>query len=158
MEINYLVSGDADKSAFMAKLAESRTRDQERLSTSIGPHHDDFEISHKGRSVVGYASRGQMRSLTLALKILEKQYLETIFKQTPLMLLDDVFSEFDPAHQQHLLGFLKTFEQVFFTTTHLEEINKFLPANSQVYNVHDGLISKVSPPARGGDKEGVGDV
>lgn len=147
IQIVYRNSGAADKSQFVAALISARARDIERLTTSVGPHRDDFEMFENNRTIAGWLSRGQLRTLTLALKMLEKQYLEQELGQTPLMLLDDVFSEFDSGHQQHLLEFLKGFEQVFLTTAHLEELKDHLPANSQVYNVKDGKIDPL--PRRG---------
>lgn len=105
-----------------------------------GPHLDDFNPVLEGKDAVGYVSRGQLRAMTLALKILEKKYLEDNLKTGAIMLLDDVFSEFDRAHQRKLLDFLKTFEQVFVTTAHLEEIKNFLPQDAQVYNIEAGKL------------------
>ncbi|OGE84368.1 MAG: hypothetical protein A2846_01945 [Candidatus Doudnabacteria bacterium RIFCSPHIGHO2_01_FULL_49_9] len=148
IELKYHAGGDSDKDNFGKKLALARARDLQRLTTSVGPHHDDFEMFNERRAIVGYLSRGQLRAITLALKILEKQYLES-FGLSPLMLLDDVFSEFDTKHQRHLLEFLKGFEQVFLTTAHLEEIKEFLPAGAQVYIVSDGSISSLPRPGEG---------
>ncbi len=155
VQIVYHAGGNTEKSEFVRRLEITRPHDMERLTTSIGPHRDDFEVLMAGdQPIVGYFSRGQLRAITLGLKILEKEYLVKS-GHTPIMLLDDVFSEFDSIHQQQLLEFLKSFEQVFFTTAHLEEIKDFLPHNSQIFNIDAGAIS---PPARGGDGEGVGDV
>lgn len=145
----YHYAGEVDKNGFLARLAQARSKDEQLLTTSVGPHRDDFELFDNNHTIVGYVSRGQLRSLTLALKILERMYLEETLKTAPLILLDDVFSEFDAPHQQHLLEFLKTFEQVFLTTTHLEEVKDHLPANSQVYNVNNGVIGSLSDIGEG---------
>ena len=141
------MAGRSEKEGFLKKLGEAKPRDEQILSTSVGPHRDDFELENNEQSVVGYLSRGQMRALTLALKILERQYLELKLKQTPVMLLDDVFSEFDEKHQGQLIEFLKTFPQVFLSTAHLPEIEKHLPQNTQIHNIADGTINSL--PLRG---------
>ena len=113
----------------------------------MGPHRDDFEAVVSGpdasvgvRRAAGYLSRGQMRAVTLALMILEKNYLEEKLGRSPVLLLDDVFSEFDSGHQQKLIEFLKSVEQVFLTTAHLEEIKAHLPPDAQIYQVSNGNI------------------
>lgn len=108
-----------------------------------GPHLDDFRVVFEGQPVVGYFSRGQLRAITLALKILEKKYLEENLKIGAILLLDDVFSEFDHEHQKKLLEFLKGFEQVFVTTAHPEEIEKFLPPDAQTFQINQGVIENV---------------
>ena len=140
---SYIMSGFPEKAGFAAKLQAGQERDRRLQTTSVGPHRDDFELQGGNRDLVGYLSRGQLRALTLALKILERQYLESVLKTPPLILLDDVFSEFDANHQRHLLEFLKTFPQAFLTTAHLKEVQDFLPANSQLLAVNKGVITNV---------------
>lgn len=142
IRFEYRASGAPTKEEFLQKLAAARPREQEAQTTIIGPHRDDLFTLRGNSSVVGYLSRGQLRSITLALKILEKRYLEK-FGRHPLILLDDVFSEFDEVHQRQLMEFLKGFEQVFLTTAHLKEIQEFLPANCQLYNVDNGVATPV---------------
>lgn len=142
-EFVYQMSGNTDKSDFLHRLQTYRPREQERFTSLFGPHRDDFTASLGSHPAVGFASRGQMRSLTLALKILEKQYFSAQQGSAPLLLLDDVFSEFDSRHQEHVLGFLKSFEQVFLTTAHLDMIRS-LSGDAAVFDVEAGQIS----PAR----------
>lgn len=136
----YQNSGEAEKELFLRKLA--RTAERERLfgATAVGPHRDDFQVTVSQRAVVGYVSRGQLRSITLALKILEKNYIEKALGHAPVLLLDDVFSEFDHEHQKSLLEFLCSVKQVFISTAHLEEIEKLLPENARVLTVENGQI------------------
>ena len=136
----YQSSGYGGKPAFLEKVRAARARERQIGSTVVGPHRDDFEIVLSGRSAVGFVSRGQMRGFTLGLKILERQYLSERLAVSPVVILDDVFSEFDQAHQRRLIEFLKSLNQVFFTTTHLEEIKSFLPEDAQIYNIDNGVI------------------
>src|SRR3989344_1430169 len=138
--IDYRFSGSPDRQGFLAEISGLGAREKEAHGTLIGPHKDDFRLSWLDREVIGYVSRGQLRSYTLALKILAREYIKDKLSAQPVMLLDDVFSEFDEAHQRALIDFLQTFDQVFLTTAHLKEVQPFLPVNSQVYNVNDGTI------------------
>ncbi len=137
----YQKSGSALPADFLKKLAAVRSKEQELLTTVIGPHRDDFWLGVEGQPLVGFASRGQMRSLILGLKILQKAYIEKIRRQSPILLLDDVFSEFDKLHQQRLIDFLKGFEQAFISTAHLEEIRNYLPEKRQIIKIKDGQVT-----------------
>ncbi|MDZ4243738.1 MAG: DNA replication and repair protein RecF, partial [Candidatus Doudnabacteria bacterium] len=139
----YYYSGSENKAVFMEKILEARGRERVVGTTIIGPHRDDFDVILEGKNAVGFVSRGQMRSFTLALKILERNYLSEKLAREPLVILDDVFSEFDQPHQERLVEFLKSLDQVFVTTTHLDEIKSFLPAQGQIYNIEEGKISNV---------------
>lgn len=148
-EVNlyYQKSGAKAKDEFLRLLKILRPREKERGTTLAGPHRDDFQTKIGEKDAVGFLSRGQMRSITLALKILEKQYLQDKLGKMPLMLLDDVFSEFDSMHQEKLATFLKTLPQIFITTAHLEEVKSFLPQDAQIFDIEDGLVKpRVSVP------------
>jgi DNA replication and repair protein RecF len=75
------------------------------------------------------ASRGESRTATLALKILEAQILERTRNQKPLMLLDDVFSELDGARRQSLTVSLKNY-QTFLTTTDADIVVKHFTSST----------------------------
>ena len=76
--------------------------DYQRGFTGSGPHRDDLVIQFDGRDVRDVASRGEVRTLLLSLKIVELELLRELRNQSPLLLLDDVFSELDGARRQAL--------------------------------------------------------
>jgi DNA replication and repair protein RecF len=90
--------------------------DRQRGFTGRGPHRDDMVASINGHTVQAAASRGEARTLTLTLKILEARILEEVHAQKPLLLLDDVFSELDGRRRRALTGYLRD-HQTFITTT-----------------------------------------
>jgi DNA replication and repair protein RecF len=98
------------------KLEESTELDVLRGFTASGPHRDDLRVGMDGHDVSESASRGETRTLVLALKILELQLLETLRGTKPLLLLDDVFSELDGRRRRALTGFVSDY-QTFITTT-----------------------------------------
>ena len=138
----YKNSAEAEDQQFLEKLQSIRAKEREAVTTLLGPHRDDFQTLWQDQNLVGFLSRGQLRSITLCLKILEKHFLETVAASKPLLLLDDVFSEFDPAHQVKLGEFMQSFGQVFLTTAHLGEVKKYLPASSQIFQVENGEVVK----------------
>lgn len=104
------------ETALLHKLESSTELDVARGFTAYGPHRDDLEVLIGGHPVQEAASRGETRTMVLALKIMELQLLEELRGQRPLLLLDDVFSELDNSRRQTLTRYLKD-HQTFITTT-----------------------------------------
>ncbi len=140
----YDSSGDSDPGVFAEKLQISRIRERELGVSLTGPHRDDFQAKILERSVAGFVSRGQMRALVLALKFLERDFLVANTQKPPLILLDDVLSEFDSDHQRNLLNFLQDQKQVFLTTAHGNELKNLLPTTSQIFFVDRGQLIKAN--------------
>lgn len=143
INFRYRISGATNRNEFLSQLERLGPQEESLGVTIIGPHRDDFETYFNGRSAVGFISRGQTRAVVLALKILEQEYLEEKFKTPPIILLDDIFSEFDSSHQEKLLKFLERFNQVFFTTTHLSEVKDFLSKGAQIFRIEKGVVGNV---------------
>ncbi len=100
----------------LQKLESHAHEDAMRGFTAYGPHREDFVVRFDGRAADETASRGETRTAILALKIIELRLLKAERGQTPLLLLDDVFSELDTARRVALIGFLRGY-QTFLTTT-----------------------------------------
>lgn len=107
---------DQYSSDMLHKLEQSTDRDFERGFTAHGPHRDDLAITLGGRPMALSASRGETRTMLLALKILELRNLEQARDKKPVLLLDDVFSELDGARRRALTELLASY-QAFITTT-----------------------------------------
>ncbi len=105
---------------FLATLQKNRRRDIEAGITTSGPHRDDLIISLSGRPLYEHASRGEYRSIVLALKMLEMDYHYRISGTRPVVLLDDVFSELDDARRSMLVSAIQE-HQVFITSTKVGE-------------------------------------
>lgn len=104
------------ESVMLRELERRRTDDIIRGFTSFGPHRDDLVMMFDGSPAAEVASRGELRTLVLCLKIMELKLLETMRPTAPLLLLDDVFSELDGARRQALTAHLAPY-QTFITTT-----------------------------------------
>lgn len=85
-------------------LKESFERDRLIGSTSHGPHRDDYRFLIDGRDMVHVGSRGEVRTLLLALKQFEARQLETLYKTPPMLLFDDVLSELDETRRRHIIA------------------------------------------------------
>ncbi len=104
-------------SSQLLKTLESKAEtDCIRGFTAYGPHREDMEIILNGHPATETASRGETRTLMLALKILELQLVEEAKREKPILLLDDVFSELDGARRKALTGFLTNYQTLITTT------------------------------------------
>jgi len=101
---------------FFAKLQQLAPYDAVRGFTSVGPQRDDFEVFIGGHPALDVASRGEMRTIMLALKLIETKLVEGAHQTAPLLLLDDVFSELDTTRRQKLTGALDGYQTVITTT------------------------------------------
>lgn len=102
-----------DKSVISdARLMQYAREEIAAGSTLVGPHRDDlivYEEIGAGTEVelARYGSRGQQRLAVLWMKFAELSYVETATGTRPLLLLDDVFSELDPAHRKRVTGMIE---------------------------------------------------
>lgn len=102
----------------LQKLEDNLERDVILGSTSSGPHRDDLRFYYQGHPFTTKGSRGESRSLALAIKSLQKQYVEVQTGKKPILLLDDVFSELDESRQRNILKHCDQV-QTIITTTHI---------------------------------------
>ncbi len=105
------------------ELFERRRRDMDQRVTSGGPHRDDPALVVDGRPARSMASQGEQRTVALALRVAAYRLLRTHRPTTPILLLDDVFSELDPAHAHGVMSLLGD-GQVLVTTAREDEVPK----------------------------------
>lgn len=119
--------------ALKAWLTQNEAREIAAQKNFIAPGRDDWIFSLRERPLTSTASRGEERSVLLALLAAQKKLLTELKDTPPILLLDDVFSELDETRQRHL-EHLCAGSQVFFSTTHPEHFEGFSGA-TQVFNL-----------------------
>jgi len=87
-------------------LAAARRDDLRRGVTTVGPHRDDVVLTIGGLPARTHASQGEQRSLALALRLAAHHVVTDTTGSSPVLLLDDVFSELDPHRSDSLLHHL----------------------------------------------------
>ena len=136
-----------------AKLLSLRGEEIRRATTLLGPQRDDFTLLAEERrqekiiykDIGIYGSRGEQRVGILALKLAELDLLEKETGERPILLLDDVLSEFDHNHRVHLLSLLPR-QQTFITTTDLSLFPQTILQKAKLIAVVDGKTEvKPSP-------------
>lgn len=130
-----VAAGHEAEAAIRAALRQNRGRDLELQSTTSGPHRDDWEVQAGGRALQSFASRGQQRLVLVALLFLQVSYLHLRRGEKPVILLDDVFSEFDVIHQELLLKALTDYQVLATTALPLPE------GAGQTWRVEAGRVS-----------------
>ncbi len=85
-------------------LAEGRRYDLRRGTTQIGPHRDELDLHLGGLAARTHASQGEQRSLALALRLASHRVVTEVTGSSPVLLLDDVFSELDARRADALLA------------------------------------------------------
>jgi DNA replication and repair protein RecF len=140
------LSLEGDEAALAARLAEALEarlgRDLERGYTTAGPHMDDLLLAIGGRAARSYGSQGQQRAYVLSLRIAEIENLRAVLPRPPLLLLDDVSSELDPAKNGFLLAYVASLPaQAFLTATDRRLIEPAAGPETQFYRVAAGSIS-----------------
>jgi len=113
-----LESKKETEEAFTERLRDELPHDVARGSTATGPHRDEVALAVNGADARRFASQGQQRTLALALKLAELEWMRAESGETPLLLLDDVTSELDETRAELLFAALSASPpQVFLTTT-----------------------------------------
>jgi DNA replication and repair protein RecF len=104
-----------------AALERARTDDVRRGVTTVGPHRDDVVIEVNGMPSRTHASQGEQRSLALALRLATHAVVAEITGSSPILCLDDVFSELDPDRSAALLAHLPPGQALLTTAGPLPE-------------------------------------
>jgi len=122
------------------KLINNRGAELERGLTLCGPHRDDLILMLGDHQVKGYASHGESWSIALALKLSTYQLLKSD-GLSPILILDDVFSELDEERRDHLANIAKTAEQTIITVAVDGDLPKSL--TGEKYLVKSGSVTKL---------------
>ncbi|OFW77991.1 MAG: hypothetical protein A2201_12265 [Alicyclobacillus sp. RIFOXYA1_FULL_53_8] len=123
-------------------LEQKRRQDQQIGYTTIGPHRDDLTFFLNGQSVHSFASQGQQRTIALALRLAEIEFIRKESGEYPVLLLDDVLSELDDRRQTNLLLSMSEKVQTVITTTSLFHLSEKLGEGTRLFYVRSGIIQK----------------
>jgi DNA replication and repair protein RecF len=130
---------------FAVELAQSRTREQSYRMTVVGPHRDDVQLLLNDKSAAQFGSEGQKRTLAIALKMAQAEYVSGIHGTPPVLLIDDVMGELDATRRRGLLPLLERARhargQVFMTCTE-ENWPRELGRDLQRWHVEGGALRK----------------
>lgn len=112
--LRYERSGGCDLGAALAASADEERRLRQ---TVVGPHRDDVALELDGAAAASFASEGQQRTFSLALRLAQADLIRSRRGAPPIYLLDDIFGELDPERRRRLLSALPDDSQRILTTT-----------------------------------------
>jgi len=142
LRIEYLPSVKHD---FAVELAQSRVREKTFRATLVGPHRDELQLLQNETSAAQFGSEGQKRTLAIALKMAQAEFLAGIHGSPPVLLIDDVMSELDVKRRGGFLPLLasarRTSGQVFMTCTE-ENWPRELGRDLQKWAVAGGTLKR----------------
>lgn len=137
---NILGYSDDINARFRESIHRRRPEEIARGICVTGPHRDDIFLSLKeGMELRAYGSQGQQRTAALALKMAMVDLIGRTTGNMPILLLDDVLSEFDDIRKQSLLNILTHSTQTFVTTADIGS-SKLFGENKDLFRVEDGRI------------------
>ena len=102
---------------YEALLRSSKKSEIEQGKTTLGPHRDDLIFEVNNNDLRKFGSRGQHKTVLLSLMISEYQLIKDKLNETPIILVDDLYSEIDPNREERIMEFLQNLGQLFVTTT-----------------------------------------
>jgi len=147
LRLEYLPSISHD---FAVELAQVRARERACRVTVIGPHRDELQLLLNDRSAAQYGSEGQKRTLAIALKMAQAEYLTDLYGTPPVLLIDDVMGELDAKRRGGLLPLLHRTHlaqgQVFMTCTE-ENWPRELGETLVRWEIRDGTLMAMPPLA-----------
>lgn len=106
----------ANETELLTQLEQNIQKDSMAGFTTLGPHRDDLLVMFDGHPIDARASRGEHRSVVLALKLAELEYQNEFARSRPLFMLDDVFSELDTYRRGFLLDAIGDYQTIVTTT------------------------------------------
>ena len=119
--VKYILQGeDVSENEYLRRLEAEMGRDLILGHTGFGVHRDNYEFLFNGSDANGSASRGEVRSIVLAMKFIEADLIFEKTSKRPVVLLDDVFSELDKVRQKALTQNFKD-NQVIITSVEVDE-------------------------------------
>ncbi len=111
-----------DTARFQQKLESRRRRETMLGQSQYGPHRDDITFRIGDYDFRSYGSRGQVKSVVLSVKLAVLLYLRDVTDEWPILLLDEIYSDFDARRLEYLSSIIPTLGQVLVTTSKLSEV------------------------------------
>jgi DNA replication and repair protein RecF len=129
---------------FRERLALRLTAEIAAGHSLIGPHRDDLEILSDGREVSRYGSAGQQRSALLLLDLAQVSIYNSIYEESPVLLIDDIDAELDRGRIEALLSELEGRAQTFVSTSRRAIANRYRD-RAQTHRVERGQAVNEQP-------------
>jgi DNA replication and repair protein RecF len=133
------------KSDFAVELAQARAKEKVYRVTMIGPHRDEVQISLNAKVAAHFGSEGQKRTVAIALKMAQAEYLSQLHGTSPILLIDDIMGELDLKRRNGFLPLLEQARQgqVFMTATE-ENWARDFAGETHRWQVKEGSLKAIA--------------
>ncbi|MGI8657216.1 MAG: DNA replication/repair protein RecF [Candidatus Limnocylindria bacterium] len=138
---NRMPTADELAAAYRDRIAGVRPKEAWNGVSLVGPQRDDLRAELADRDVASHASRGQQRTIILAMKLAETELLGDDGPR-PIVLLDDVFSELDPDRAGRLSDLIAGRGQVIVTTADPGTLEAARRRSAAVWRIRDGALER----------------
>lgn len=128
---------DKTKGNLQKEYEKTINKDINYGKTNIGIHLDDFLFYCNDIPIKDFFSEGEQKNAVISLKFSIIEYCINNLNITPILILDDVFSELDSKKIKNILKLLSDNIQVFITTTNLKIISREIITNSKIINLNN---------------------
>lgn len=126
-----------------SRISRSLQMRERRLGLTLwGPHRDEMAFFVDGRELCKFGSQGQKRTVVLAVKLAELACLGEVAGHSPLLLLDDCFSELDTFRKEYLMEWVRGRVQTFVTSASPLKIDHHMGSNACVFEVLAGNVQR----------------
>lgn len=134
---------DSLETDFFQFLSNHIEKEKRFKTTLYGPQRDDLDIMINGHKAAKYASQGQKRLITIALRLAEYHLIKEQRQEEPIFLVDDIFFELDQNNQEWLIQFLALANQAFITVTRTQSLKPLLDKYFGDYNLYHVTYGQV---------------
>ena len=135
-------------SDFRQLLENSGDKDRMLQYTTAGIHKDDLDLKIDDYPIKKLGSQGQNKTFLIALKFAQFDFISSVNKVKPILLLDDIFDKLDSSRVEQIVKLVsdKNFGQIFITDTNREHLDGIIReaggADYKIFPVSDGQISE----------------
>lgn len=128
------------KDALMKLYEKNYNREIIMGKTLYGPQHDDIEFIVDKEIVKEYSSVGEQKNSVIAFKLAVIKNIEETLKKTPILILDDLFSELDREKISNILKLIDEKIQTFITTTEIDNVDSEILDKAKIFHVINGEV------------------
>lgn len=140
-------SADAIKEQIVERAEKYKSDELRRGMNLFGPQRDNLNILINGGVARDYASQGQHKSLIAAIKFAELRFMKEILNETPVLLLDDIFSELDQNRIEKVLTLVREYNTQTFITVNNATFLDYFSSNEEykLFEVIGGEARECTP-------------
>jgi DNA replication and repair protein RecF len=132
--------------SLLSAIQESLPQDLERGMTGPGPHRSDMPVYLDKKLAKDRVSRGEQKILSAAL-LLSQARLMAESGETPVLLMDDLASEFDEQHLGRVVTAAREMKaQIWITGTSYKPYTSIEDDAYQMFHVEHGIITTETTP------------